>query len=260
MARGLPLPIYVVRPPYERFVPLPSIAALERSDLSPGSVLAIGVAAPERDWLRLQGVTPQLRSRFPGAALILRVPRTPDAASVHLARRAGELHIRAVLLESEPIELTLRRILTRPVELPSEVLEWLTVRGTTLTPELGEVVHEIFASTTNRRRMRELVPTARRSERTIRGWFRARNLPVPTHWFAAARGVRAALAMQADIGDPLFHIALQHGYTDHSSLSRQLVRLFGLRPSAIRRALGWEWLLDRWLIREGRAASLYSET
>jgi hypothetical protein len=39
------------------------------------------------------------------------------------------------------------------------------------------------------------------------------------------------------------------GYSDHSALSHQLRRLFGMRTEVIRRNLGWEWLLDAWLVR-----------
>jgi AraC-like DNA-binding protein len=51
---------------------------------------------------------------------------------------------------------------------------------------------------------------------------------------------------------PLLTVAVEGGYSDHSSLSRQSLRLFGVRPGAIRPTLGWEWLLDRWLRRASR--------
>ena len=60
---------------------------------------------------------------------------------------------------------------------------------------------------------------------------------------------RASLRLQADQRVPLLTVAVECGYSDHSSLSRQCLRLFGVRPGAIRPTLGWEWLLDRWLRR-----------
>jgi len=87
------------------------------------------------------------------------------------------------------------------------------------------------------------------AERTVRTWFRRAGVPGPGKWLAVAHAVRAALRLQAEDGAPLLTLAVECGYSDHSSLSRQSLRLFGVRPGAIRRTLGWEWLLDRWLRR-----------
>ena len=53
----------------------------------------------------------------------------------------------------------------------------------------------------------------------------------------------------AEEKSPLLTLAVECGYSDHSSLSRQSLRLFGARPGVIRRTLGWEWLMHRWLTR-----------
>ena len=68
-----------------------------------------------------------------------------------------------------------------------------------------------------------------------------------------AHATRAALRMQAEPAAPLLALAVECGYSDHSSLSRQCLRLFGVRPGRIRGMLGWEWLMDRWLKRTERA-------
>jgi hypothetical protein len=41
---------------------------------------------------------------------------------------------------------------------------------------------------------------------------------------------------------------MDQGYSDHSALCHQLRRTFHIRPAALRRLLGWEWLLSRWLV------------
>ena len=64
------------------------------------------------------------------------------------------------------------------------------------------------------------------------------------------------LALQADPDRPLFDAALDLGYSDASSLSRQMVRVFGLRPGVARSVLGWEPLLDRWLALEANEPRL----
>jgi AraC-like DNA-binding protein len=58
--------------------------------------------------------------------------------------------------------------------------------------------------------------------------------------------------MQAEPSAPLLALAVECGYSDHSSLSRQCLRLFGTRPGRIRGMLGWEWLMDQWLRRTER--------
>ena len=94
-----------------------------------------------------------------------------------------------------------------------------------------------------------LLSTLGHAERTVRTWFRRAGVPGPGKWLAAAHAVHAALRLQAEESVPLLTIAVECGYSDHSSLSRQSLRLFGVRPGVIRRTLGWEWLLDRWLRR-----------
>jgi AraC-like DNA-binding protein len=47
---------------------------------------------------------------------------------------------------------------------------------------------------------------------------------------------------------------MELGYSDHSALSHQLRRLFGMSASQVRGLLGWEWLLDRWLASNAGAA------
>jgi hypothetical protein len=45
----------------------------------------------------------------------------------------------------------------------------------------------------------------------------------------------------------VFKIALSAGYPDGFTLSNQLKRMTGYRPSQIRSLIGFEWLLERWL-------------
>jgi hypothetical protein len=66
--------------------------------------------------------------------------------------------------------------------------------------------------------------------------------------------VHAALWLQRTPSTPLLAVAMRLGYCDHSALSHQLRRLFGMRTGIIRRSLGWEWLLDAWLVRRSADA------
>jgi len=62
--------------------------------------------------------------------------------------------------------------------------------------------------------------------------------------------LRAALRLQSG-SDNLFSVACSLGYSDGFALSNQMYRLTGVRPSATRDHYGWEWLVERWLEREG---------
>jgi AraC-like DNA-binding protein len=64
-----------------------------------------------------------------------------------------------------------------------------------------------------------------------------------------ARALNHALRIQARPEARLTLLAMEAGYSDHSGLTRQLIRMFGVTPVGIRGTLGWEWLADRWLIR-----------
>ena len=44
--------------------------------------------------------------------------------------------------------------------------------------------------------------------------------------------------------------ASRHGYPDGFSLSNQMKRLTGVRPSEVKERIGWEWVLERWIQRE----------
>jgi AraC-like DNA-binding protein len=49
----------------------------------------------------------------------------------------------------------------------------------------------------------------------------------------------------------VFRIAARFGYPDGFTMSNQMKRLVGHRPSEVRQLLGWEWIVEAWLKREG---------
>jgi hypothetical protein len=58
------------------------------------------------------------------------------------------------------------------------------------------------------------------------------------------------MRLQAQPETPLFRLALDLGYADHSAICQLLRRVFDLKPSEVRGTVGWEWMLERWLERE----------
>jgi AraC-like DNA-binding protein len=244
-----PPALFQLAPPYEHYDGVPDPGALTPQTLPDASLVVIGLDQPRHGWDEAIALAPQLRARLPAAPVALRVPQGTGQDDIDRAGHAGGPHVRAVLIEGEPPRPRLRRILTDASTLPDQVEQWLPVRLPDLVPDVRQMVGLIVRLSPGFAEVSVLLGTLGHAERTVRTWFRRAGVPGPGKWLAVAHAVRAALRLQAEESAPLLTIAVECGYSDHSSLSRQSLRLFGVRPGAIRRTLGWEWLLDRWLRR-----------
>ncbi|HEX5387381.1 MAG TPA: helix-turn-helix domain-containing protein [Gemmatimonadales bacterium] len=255
-----PLAVHFLRPPYLAFEPVESPATLDGNALPLGAVLAVDVP-DEWAWSAASEWVPRLRRQCPAAPVIVRLRRVP-AADASCLRRSAELGVRAVLYEDEPPRETLQPALTDPTSLTDGVEEWLALRGLRAPAAPVRLIVEIFRLAPATPKLRLLVRALGRPERTVRSWFERAGLPGPGAWLAAAHATHAALRLQRERQKPLLTLAVECGYSDHSSLSRQAVRLFGARPGEIRQTLGWEGLLDRWLGRAtpGRGRARPAET
>ena len=248
-----PPALFQLSPPYDRYDAVSDLHILTPQGLPEAAVLAVAVEPPLHDWIETAALVPQLRARFPAAPLALRVASETEADDIETRRRAAELHVRAVLAEGEPPRARLRAALTDPTDLAEQIERWLPARLPGLVPEVGRMIVTIVRLSPSFGEVSALLGSLGHAERTARTWFHRAGVPGPGKWLAAAHAIRAALRLQSE-GSPLLTVAVECGYSDHSSLSRQSLRLFGVRPGAIRRTLGWEWLMDRWLRRaDGRA-------
>ncbi|HSH75835.1 MAG TPA: AraC family transcriptional regulator, partial [Longimicrobiales bacterium] len=93
------------------------------------------------------------------------------------------------------------------------------------------------------------------SRRALGRRLKSRGLPVPSHWLQLGRLLRVALKLQnseATVSSAAFDL----GYPDGFSVSNQMERLLGFRPSEVRVRLGWEWILESWLRREAERGGL----
>jgi AraC-like DNA-binding protein len=88
------------------------------------------------------------------------------------------------------------------------------------------------------------------SRRTLGRHFSACRLPVPSHCLQIARILYVSLQLHNDDA-AVFRIAARFGYPDGFTLSNQMKRMIGYRPSEVRELLGWEWIVEAWLKREG---------
>jgi AraC-like DNA-binding protein len=244
-----PPSVFRLAPPYERVEAVPDVGVLAPDELPDATVLGVHLPAPAEVWGEAALLVARLRVQFPAAAVVVRLGTGPEARDPNWARRAGGMGVRAVLLEEEAPLPRLRHALTDPTNLAEEVERWLPVRLPGLPPAVGHLVAVIFREAPRGGEVGKLLAERGHAERTVRTWFQRAGVPGPGKWVAAAHAIRAALRLQAQAGAPLLTLAVECGYSDHSSLSRQCLRLFGVRPGALRGTLGWEWLLDRWLRR-----------
>lgn len=251
---------FQIPPPYAQHVyfrPAP-VSAADR--LPFGTVLGIEVTSPTLGWPQVEKAVRSLAQGAASAPVVLMIdPASEDLLFV--ASRVARLPVRAVLFRDEPITAPLRKQLTRPPSLPDDVVDWLALRGTRLTPMTRHLIREIFV---HAREYHEIVPLLRalgNPESSARFRCRKKRLPSPGRWLHVARALDSAFHIQAEPGRSLLSLARELGYADHSALSNQMLRVFRLRPGEIRRILGWEWLMERWLTAEtakraGRARSV----
>jgi AraC-like DNA-binding protein len=88
------------------------------------------------------------------------------------------------------------------------------------------------------------------SRRTLGRHFNTSPLPVPSHCLQFGRLLHVAMQLHNDDA-AVFRIATRFGYPDGFTMSNQMKRLIGYRPSEVRELLGWEWIVEAWLKREG---------
>jgi AraC-like DNA-binding protein len=241
--------VFRLAPPYERVETVPDVGVLSPDELPDATVLGVHLPSPGEAWGEAALLVARLRVGFPAVAVVLQLGSAPEARDPDWARRAGGMGVRAVLLEEEAPLPRLRHALTDSTNLAEEVERWLPVRLPGLPPTVGHLVAVIFREAPRGWKVGKMIVERGHPERTVRTWFQRAGVPGPGKWLAVAHALRAALRLQAEAGASLLALAVECGYSDHSSFSRQCLRLFGVRPGAIRGTLGWEWLLDRWLRR-----------
>jgi len=145
-----------------------------------------------------------------------------------------------------------------PEDLGSEVAEYVRWRGIPLDRETGRLVRKIVGLSTELRSVSGLARALYLSRRALGRRFLSRGLPVPSHWLHFSRLLRVAIRLQ-NSEDSVLSVGYELGYPDGFSLSNQMARLTGHRPSEVRMYLGWEWVLEAWLRQEADTGGLAPE-
>jgi AraC-like DNA-binding protein len=253
-AISTPPPLTLLTPPYRGLTVIDrGREQLRRDGKRPGSALVWHMTGGVRE----QDV-PIAMGRPGGLALIVILP-----ASEHLPTEAELARIMAAARpqtilphQHEPSVDELSWCLRRPPEdLGVEVTEYLAWRGLSLDRETARLVRRTIEASGELRSISSLARALYLSRRALGRRFLTRGLPVPSHWLHFARVLRVAIRLQ-NSDESILSIAYELGYPDAFSVSNQMMRLVGCRPTEARECLGWEWLLEAWLRREADAGGL----
>jgi len=214
-------------------------------------------------WWLLDGIEQQdeydrLRERPAGVPLIVLLPPAQHIArTLPLLKEVRTLEPRTVLPSAylgTPDRL--REVLAAPPRALAEtVTRYLRRRGVVRSDELAREVQRIFELAPEVASITRLARRMYTSRRTLGRHFAAARVPVPSHWLQFARLLHVGIRLQND-SSAIFRIATRAGYPDGFTLSNQMKRMIGYRPSEVRERLGWEWIVEAWLRREVAAGAV----
>jgi len=240
--------------------PYTSLAPLTRGPVemrergrAPGSALVWFMAAG-----RYQASAELVADRPGGMSLLVILPPGLEVAldrdvrmAVETARPHGILPYHV-----DPDVNDLAQALRRPpVDLASEVTDYLSWRGLGVDRDTAHIIRRIVDLSAELRSVSAMSRSLYLSRRALGRRFMSRGLPVPSHWLQLARLLRVTSKLQNSEAT-VASIAIDLGYPDGFSVSNQMERLIGYRPSEVRERLGWEWVLEAWLKREAEQGTL----
>ena len=247
-------PLSLLSYPYSRLQPLTGDPSELRSlGRQPGGALV---------WTMADGRHPacaqMVCDRPGGLALLVILPPGDDVIAdplvMHDVQRSRPHGILPYHLEPSVSDLA-QVLRTPPADLGGEVTDYLRWRGLGVDRETAHVVRRIIDLSAHLRSVSAVSRGMYLSRRALGRRLLSRGLPVPSHWLHVGRLLRVALKLQ-NSETTVSSIAFEHGYPDGFSVSNQMERLTGFRPSDVRVRLGWEWILESWLRKEAEMGGL----
>ena len=248
----MPLPaedrLCLIAPPYDRFHAPTSLALHD----------AIGMRGAAYVWWLVDGVEQKpefdfLLVRPLSVPLVIVLPPPEEITrTLPLLNQVRRLNARAVL----PVGImdTPRRIRdllnVPPSPFGASVAQYFVQRGLVRDAGIERTIQRIMEIAPDTRTITQLSKRLYTSRRTLGRQFAAAGLPVPSHWLQFARLLHVALHLQRE-PHAVFRIAMRLGYADGFTLSNQMKRLIGMRPTELRDYVGWEWIVEAWLTNEG---------
>jgi len=193
-----------------------------------------------------------------GAALILVLPPAermeptePLLQLIRTARPNGILPHHG-LPHVDDLAQVMRR---PPSDLAAGITDYLSWRGIRIERDTRQLLRRTIELSSELRTISALARGMYLSRRALGRRFENEGLPVPSHWLHFCRLLRVSLRLQ-NSQDSIVSAGFRFGYSDGFSLSNQMFRLTGHRPSEARKYLGWEWLLEAWLRIEAEHGGL----
>jgi AraC-like DNA-binding protein len=236
-------------PPYTRFEPRAIAPFGEVSSWRGSAVvwrLQDGVAqAAEFTWLR---------DRPRGLPLIVLLPPPEEVIrTLPLLPRLRDLGARAVLPDGAlgTPERTRQLLSSPPLNIADAVTSYLTERGMLASRKLHGEVHRILELSTEVQSISGLARRMYTSRRTLGRHFSSEGVPVPSHWLQFGRLLHVCLQLQMKDAT-IFRVAHRARYPDGFTMSNQMKRVLGIRPSEASALIGWVWIVESWLDVEGR--------
>jgi AraC-like DNA-binding protein len=207
---------------------------------------------------RYQASVDTVADRPGGMSLLVVLPPGLEVAldrDVRMAVEQSRPHgILPFHTDLDPLDLS-RALCRPPHDLASEVTDYLSWRGLGIDRETAHIIRRIVDLSADLRSVSAMSRSLYLSRRALGRRFMSRGLPVPSHWLQMARLLRVATKLQ-NTESTVASIGIELGYPDGFSVSNQMERLIGHRPSEIRERLGWEWILEAWLKREAELGTL----
>ncbi|HEX6587946.1 MAG TPA: helix-turn-helix domain-containing protein, partial [Longimicrobiales bacterium] len=152
----------------------------------------------------------------------------------------------ASLNSAERLRQLLRNTPRRPQQ---EFVDYFRRRGLLCDDRSRIEVDRLFAEARITHSVAALARRMASSRRTLGRHFAEAGLPAPSHWLQFARLLFVSLYLQRNrcsIG----RAAAEMGYPDPFTMSNQMKRLTGLRPSEVKSRYGWSWIAECWIVEE----------
>lgn len=203
-----------------------------------------------------------LADRPTGVELVVVLPPPAQIKqALPLLRDLNDLRPRGILphgqiTNPEPIRLLLSN---GPRDLAAVVVAHLTRDAILRNQRIRGLVMKVFEFAPTVPSVSRLARKLYTSRRTLGRVFEAEGLPVPSHWLQFARLMYVSMMIQEKRDMPIFKAAIHVGYPDGFTMSNQMKRLIGCRPSDVRENLGYEWIIEEWVRRERAAGRLKPE-
>jgi AraC-like DNA-binding protein len=238
------------KPPYDRLAPCGPEFIGELGDV--GSWKGCAIVWVLNDRTSQMTTFEALRCKPSGLPLmVLLPPPTAIRRILDMLPLVRHLSPRMILphgLVDTPFRL--RQILACPPRaVPATLTDYLVRRGLLRRKKAAREFQRIVELAPETRSISALSRRMYTSRRTLGRHFISTGMPVPSHCLHFARLFHIALQLQVE-ETAVFRVASRFGYTDGFTMSNQMKRLIGHRPSEVRDLLGWEWVVEAWLNQE----------